>query len=109
MKKMMLVLLLLSQITFYSCNDENGITSCSVEKDEIGIIAEKLQKLIDDNNITVAHVYFFDITNNSWISEGGCNSFAVSSPFIKVCGTYYYLGNLVKFEYDVTLDLYFRY
>ena len=109
MKKILLVLLLLSQITFYSCSDEKGITNYIIEKDEIGMIAEKLQKLIDDNNITVAHVYFFDITNNSWISEGGCNDFEVSSPFINVCGTYYYLGNLVKFDYDVSLNLYFKY
>ncbi len=109
MKILVIILILFSHIVFSSCSDENCITSCNTERSEIELIAEELQNLINEQNITVAHVYFFDNSNNSWISEGGCNDFEVTSPFIKVCGTYYRLENLVKFEHDVSLDLFFRY
>jgi len=109
MKKMFFTLLLFSQVMFYSCTEETFITDCGTDKDEIEILAEELQKFIDENNITVAHIYVLNIQDNSWVSENGCNGFKIESPFIKVCGTYYHLENLVKYRLNGSLELYFKY
>jgi len=109
MKKSYLILILLSQFIFYNCSttDEKCITDPG--KDEIEIIVGKLQVLIDEYKPTVAQVYVYNIQENGWVSEGECNGFEIDSPFIKVCGKYYNLANLVKFEFNGSLNLYFKY
>ena len=108
MKKLFLISLFLSLFLLNSCSaDENCIIEA--EPSETEIIAEKLQNLIDDLNVSTATVYVFNGVENSWVTEGTCNGYKVEHPYIQVCGANYHLSKLVKYETSGVLKLYFKY
>jgi hypothetical protein len=107
MKKLFLMFALLPLFLFNNCSDKDNLTY--IEPSETEIVAKKLQELIDEKNIKFANVYIFNIQENEWDKLSACDGLEVSDPYIIVCGTYYHLSKLVKFEIGSGLELYFKY
>ncbi len=109
MKKLLLILVLLPLLIFNNCTTRNENNILNPERSEAEIIAENLQKVIDQYKFSIAEVYVFNEKENTWEQKGGCSGYKVSSPFIKVCGTNYHLSKLVKYEATGSFKLYFKY
>lgn len=109
MKKILLIFFLLPLLIFNNCTARNENNIVNPEWSETEIIAENLQKVIEENNIRTAEVFVFDENKNTWVQQGGCDGYKISSPFIQVCGNYYNLSKLVKYEIPGYLKLNFKY
>jgi hypothetical protein len=95
-----------------NCEKNDEIVSPKIEPDKADIIAQKLQKYIDEFHPVMAAAYIFNYQQNDWINDNNgesCGDYEIESPFIKVCGVYYNLEYLVKYEPGHTLKLYFIY
>lgn len=109
MKKLLLILAVLPLLIFNNCTTRNENNILNPERSEAEIIAENLQKVIDQHKFNIAEVYVFNEKENTWEQQEGCNGYKVSSPFIQVCGKNYHLSKLVKYEAIGNLKLYFKY
>ena len=109
MKKLLMILLLLPLFMLSDCSkhDDNIIVNPAPSKTEA--IAKELQNVIDEDHITMVSVYAYNAQNNSWVNIVGTSDFKIEDPYIRVESTYYELSNLVKFDAQAELDLYFKY
>ncbi len=109
MKKIFIIFYLLLGIIIIGCEKDNEIVS-PPELTKAEIIAQKLQTLIDESHPTLAVAFIYDNVQNDWVNDNNgesCGGYKIESPFIKVCGVYYNLEYLVKYEPGSTLKLYF--
>ncbi len=108
-KKTFIIFFLLLGVIIIGCEKDNEIVS-PPELTRAEIIAQKLQTYIDESHPTLAAAYIYDNVQEKWINDNNgedCGDYEIESPFIKVCGVYYNLEYLVKYEPGYTLKLYF--
>ena len=111
MKKTFITFFLLLGIIIFGCEKDNEIVT-PPELTKAEIIAQKLQTYIDESHPTLAAAYIYDNVQNAWVNDNNgesCSGYKIEIPFIKVCGVYYNLEYLVKYEPGYTLKLYFIY
>lgn len=112
MKKFYLFFIVFLCLILFDCKNDDNETILNPTLTQAEINAKKLQAYIDDNHPELAAAYRFDYEQNDWINDNNgssCNGYKVESPFIQICGVYYNLEYLVKYEPGNTLKVYFLY
>ncbi len=115
MKKSHLLLYILFFIIAVSCEkDGDVIVSPNTEQtlSQAEINAQILQTYIDESRPAMAAAFRLNYEQNDWINDNNgtsCSGFKIESPYIQICGVYYNLEYLVKYEPGNTLKLYFKY
>jgi hypothetical protein len=93
-----------------ACSKDGDTLIVNSEPRETQVVAEALQKVIDEQRPTLASVYVFNALDNSWVTHGASSGFKVCDPFIQVDGKYYHLGYLAQYKNNGGyLELYFKY
>ena len=111
MKKLYLIACLILCLIFITCSDKDDSTvNPPLTKAEM--IAQKLQQYIDESHPETAAAFIYDYQTGGWINDNNgssCSGYKIEGQFIQICGVYYDLDYLVKYEPGNTLKLYFEY